>query len=718
MAKDRKGNQLQQIDFLDSVGIESLDDYFDRLEEGLDGINKWEAEQRRRIEREMTKRQQDAVKDLLRKESQWRRDMLASGIKDEVAMQKAALREVEKERLRLQRETMKKVAEEQLRQLGVSTGSMRRDAQAEREASHKDNIALYEALRALGGTMTEEQKAQYQQVKSDLRAEAMNKALRNTMNNLINSLDKLNGGIDKYASYSEKINARLQGYGRTTTLERAAYGPQNMFGILESRITNAVGVQPYFKTEQILDNLQALVEQGIASNVEQRAFLQTAKDGIATTFDVANGALLRIIRLQQNDSTAARLGMEAYLTRFLNTMFETTEYLTSTFDSVEEALVEASSLMKGTQASTEFEYVVQKWLGSLTSVGMSESTATSIAQAMGQLSSGNIDALGGSGLQNLLVMAASRSGQSFGDLLHGGLNATSANALLTALVRYMGEIGANQSNVVKSQLASTFGLTVSDLVAASNLLPSLGAVSDNLMSYGGMYGELMSQMSSIPQRMNMATMLDNMWSNLEFGLASNIAKNPALAAIWKVTGLIQENTGGINIPFIEAFGTGFDLNTTVENLVKLGVVGVSSLGMIGDLMSGMGSTIAPASILSKLGVYASTSATAISRGSGLGSLASGLGLSESGARTIGTSSGEDIYTGTMAGAGDQAREQVQDQTTADSTANALPDIKTYLTDTLEKHMTDLLSDMDAVVTMMRDGVEVKNDVSDFKSLMF
>ena len=65
-----------------------------------------------------------------------------------------------------------------------------------------------------------------------------------------------------------------------------------------------------------------------------------------------------------------------------------------------------------------------------------------------------------------------------------------------------------------------------------------------------MYGELGSQLTALPQRINMAQMIDTLWGNLEFGLASNIAKNPALAAIWKVTGLIQENTGGINIPYI------------------------------------------------------------------------------------------------------------------------------------------------------------------------
>ena len=45
--------------------------------------------------------------------------------------------------------------------------------------------------------------------------------------------------------------------------------------------------------------------------------------------------------------------------------------------------------------------------------------------------------------------------------------------------------------------------------------------------------------------------------------------------------MIQGLTGGINIPFITAFGTGVDINTSVENLMKLGIVGVSTLGING-----------------------------------------------------------------------------------------------------------------------------------------
>nr|DAU00298.1 MAG TPA: hypothetical protein [Bacteriophage sp.] len=41
-----------------------------------------------------------------------------------------------------------------------------------------------------------------------------------------------------------------------------------------------------------------MVDLGINYNLEERAFLATISDKVATTFDAANGTLLRLIRLQ------------------------------------------------------------------------------------------------------------------------------------------------------------------------------------------------------------------------------------------------------------------------------------------------------------------------------------------------------------------------------------------------------------------------------------
>lgn len=128
---------------------------------------------------------------------------------------------------------------------------------------------------------------------------------------------------------------------------------------MSSRITGIAGVSPYIKQEDLANNVQAMVTSGIAFNIEQRAFLQTIKSKIADTFDATNGTLLRLIRIQQADSTAARLGMESSLTAFLNNMYENTEYLKQVSDGVKANLEEAMSLMSAVDA-VGFEYSVQK----------------------------------------------------------------------------------------------------------------------------------------------------------------------------------------------------------------------------------------------------------------------------------------------------------------------------------------------------------------------
>ena len=109
----------------------------------------------------------------------------------------------------------------------------------------------------------------------------------------------------------------------------------------------------------MIENLNKFVQSGVAYNLELRSYLATVSDRIATTFDAFDSSLLRIIRIQQADSTKSRLGMEAMLTKFLNAQFENTEYLQQTANSVSNMLIEAESQM-GYKGATEFEYVVQK----------------------------------------------------------------------------------------------------------------------------------------------------------------------------------------------------------------------------------------------------------------------------------------------------------------------------------------------------------------------
>lgn len=163
---------------------------------------------------------------------------------------------------------------------------------------------------------------------------------------------KLENTIDEVGSYKSGIDTRLQGSKNKT--KGVSY-----YDRISGDIVGIAGVSPLVKQKDIINNIQAMVNQGIAFDVEQRAFLQTIKDKIATTFDATDGTLRRLIRMQQQDSTAARLGMESALNAFLNNMYETTEYLSDLAASVRSSLEEAQALMNAAAAS-ELEFEVQK----------------------------------------------------------------------------------------------------------------------------------------------------------------------------------------------------------------------------------------------------------------------------------------------------------------------------------------------------------------------
>lgn len=128
---------------------------------------------------------------------------------------------------------------------------------------------------------------------------------------------------------------------------------------MQKDITNIAAISPLVRQEDTVKNIQSMIAAGISFNVEQRAFLATISDKIATTFNATDSTLLKLIKLQQADSTAARLGMESAMTAFLNNMYENTEYLRGVADSVRSSLAEAMSLMDAT-SSVGFEYQVQK----------------------------------------------------------------------------------------------------------------------------------------------------------------------------------------------------------------------------------------------------------------------------------------------------------------------------------------------------------------------
>ena len=476
-------------------------------------------------------------------------------------------------------------------------------------------------------------------------------SLGNVLSDMAKQLDNT---INTVANYKGAIDTRLQGLNRSTG---GLFGGGSYWDNISTKITGIAGVSPFLKQSALAERVNTMVAQGIAFNVEQRAVLQELSGKIATTFDAANGTLLRLVRIQQQDTTAGRLGMESALTAFLNNMYQTTEYMSNVATSIKGSLEEAMSLMSGENALS-FEYQVQKWLGSLYSVGMSDTAVQGLGNVLGKLASGQIDAITSGGQGNLVVMAANRAGLSVADLLNNGLTQQTTNDLMNAMVEYLAKIAADagDSKVIQQQMASVYGMTASDLRAAVNLARSAGVVGRNGLDYGGAMRQLNNMAGSIYKRTSIGEMMTNAWENLKYTMGAGIANNPALFAMYKAAGLLDTAAGGIAIPAFSVMGNMVDLETTVADLLRAGAMGGSILAGIGTMIaSGGGGGITGTGILRAAGI--NNGISTVSRGSGNGLITTGgASVSESG--LVGNANGGDVSNSTMTSARDEGNAQL------------------------------------------------------------
>lgn len=607
----------------------------------------------------------------------------------------AAIQSGDEAEIKAAQERVDKAQEEydlKKKQYSDAKDQYKKDKKAQKDAiqAAKDETAA--KMREEGATELEVMTATKQ-----LSAEGVKEAIfsqktaTDVADKLISGLKQMfDSTIQTYGTYQAKINTRLQGSGKTWQGNAALgmFTKGMLTGGIESNLKLLIGANAYVKLQTVMDNVVKATEAGIASNVEQRAFLQTVSENIATTFDAFDANLLRIIRLQQADTTAARLGLEAGLTSFFNENFKDTNYLNSSFDSVSQNLTEAISQISA-EEGVALEYTVQKWLGSLYSVGFSDSAVNKISQALGYLGSGNVNALSSdTDMQNLIVMAASRANMSYSDLLINGLDSSNTNKLLRSMVEYLGEIAESDNKVVKSEYARIFGMTVSDLKAVVNLQDDLTTISDSVMNYSGAMGELYSQMNELDDRISVAGKLQNLYDNVNYSIGTGIAGNPVTYALWQITSAIEDLTGGIALPTVSFMGNSVDLNTTVTNLMRTGIVGASTLGQIGTILSGLVSSVAPSSMLPRLGINNSSTAQQISsRGSGL-SRKSKQVQEQSSSSVIGNSSGEDYYKSTLTSANDTTTEQLE-QKKEETTDASLSNIHEYLVSVFDPKMTEI-----------------------------
>lgn len=347
----------------------------------------------------------------------------------------------------------------------------------------------------------------------------------------------------------------------------------------------------------------------------------TLSDRIASTFNAADGTLLRLIRIQQADTTAARLGMESALTAFLNNMYETTEYMGHVAEQIRGNIASATALMGATEA-VEFEYQVQKWMGSMYSTGMSEGAVQGLAGALGQMASGDLSALTQGGYGNLIMMAANRAGISVTDALHGNLGADGVNTLLGSIVDYMSELydSSGGNNLLATEYGKVFGISAADLKAAKNLDISTGDIYSNNLSYGGMMARLTEMANSMYKRTSTGELVSNVKDNMMYSMATSIASNPALYATYAIADALDQYAGGgMKIPDIAAYvmgsGVGVSLDLTVADIMKMGALGGGLMNSVGSLIGGISKGgnggLTGSGILKALGI--DTSSTAVSQ---------------------------------------------------------------------------------------------------------
>ena len=475
---------------------------------------------------------------------------------------------------------------------------------------------------------------------------------------VLGSLAKLlEDRVDKIAESKSAIDTRLQGSNNKTA--SGSYWDR-----LTKDMMSVGAITPYFKQEKFAENIKSLVDTGIAFDLKQRAFLMTIQEKIANTFEVADGTLLRLVRIQQEDSTAGRLGMESALNSFLNNMYENTEYLKTVAAGVRSSLQEMEALMSGAEA-TEVEYQVQKWMGSLYSVGMSQEAVNNIAAALGQIAAGQVDALtSGNGAGNLMVMAANEAGIPISDILASGLNAKETNKLLQATVNYLAELAesSKDNQVVQQQLASVFGVKASDLRAATNLSDSKTnqSIYGEYLTYDNMLRQLYKMAGTMGQRTSLGEMMSNVWANGMYTLAGSMASNPISYLLYKGATLLDDTVGGIDFSIPMVMGTGTAQTFNVADLIRIGALSGGILGSIGPIISGLSSSFNGQAMLAKMGIDSGSGLTVTPRGSagGVGALAGGGGQTTSGSGYVGNSSGSDIKNSTIQQQEDDTKKQV------------------------------------------------------------
>ena len=683
--------QLQRINDLQAGGKALTDQLDASLEEtgGLEAVLKQQADvmlkQKLQLEQDLLQSGFTIAEIQASRDAELQKQRLAdieARKEAELAALSAATDMDEIERKKKEKEIKDKAARDkkQLKDAVAMRDKLEKESNAKRLKEAQDVFAAtYKNPAAILGIGKQNKEAQ-EEATRQLRAKGFSdEAITRAQNSA-----KANAAIAAIADFAEQLASQGASIAKNqTTIDTRLQGTKVLDKMMGSywkqmdwNIGKAVGVSPFIRNEDVVNDLQTLVKKGIAFNVDQRAFLQTVSEKIADTFDAADATLVKLVRIQQADTTAARLGMESALTSFLNSMYATSEYMTDAAASIRGHIYEASALT-GATAATELEYHTQKWLGSLYSVGFTQ--ADSVAAAFGKLAAGDVSGITDGGVGNLLVMAANNAGLSIGDLLAKGIGAKEANSLFKAMVDYLAKIynESKDSRVVSQQFANVFGLSASDLKAAAGLKVSADAIYKQNLDYGGMMKQLSSMADTMVLRTSMGEMLQNALDNFTYSMSAAMGNDPILFATYKVASMVDSLAGGIDLPFVNVMGFGLDLNTSVAELMKVAAVSGSALAGIGKLVASLGSAggFSGSGMLKSMGVDLSgSSVSMLTRGTTAGLLStSGTAVSSSG--YVGNESSSDVQNKTVSDASESPNNQMAEakEESADVTTKQIDD---------------------------------------------
>lgn len=499
-----------------------------------------------------------------------------------VDLEKKEKKKIVAELARLQREEDKKLFAEQAKNA---------ETLADREAAKKKlrTLELEEELeRKREENRRKASDEDEKRLKKQINREENAKRMKEQMWNMFtNGMDKMYSQVSQaaktYSGYVDKISTRL-------------FGANENFASISKTISQAFGASPFFKMESVFEKVGQAVSKGISYNIEERASMAVISEKIADTFQAFNDNLLRLVKIQQADSTRARLGMENLLTEFLNKTYQDTSYLDSLSKSVSANLLEASSI-RSTNEATELEYIIQKYLGAFSSAGVSSSLIENLSRGLGYLASGDISSLSGNdSLQQLLVASANRGGADYGRMLTGDFQTDDVIKIFTgfkSLIEDISKTGTANNVVAFSQYAKIFGMTVSDVTAALNVsADDLTKISGDLKSFSELEKRVEDQATSkyMLQRTGGASIGDNLISNFIHGAGKDIGKSVGGYLSWEIAGALSGMMKGIEQSVsIKPFGVGTDIKITIGDVMKAAMVsGATATGLV-SLFQGIGS---------------------------------------------------------------------------------------------------------------------------------